>query len=384
MDKKYNLSQDEKSLLRRRRLVNQDAIQLSGKPTTNLREFFRRLFSRKITVIALAVFIGVIITAIIITATSKFGPEGTILIWDDGEQVVPKNFLIALLPPTWQDGGDVETVLSGQQLSLLDSLTSQGMIIKTSEILGPDRFRVIFNPYEYFNNPAVVANGSGANFILGTNTNGQDNWTRIWAGTLESLKLALLVAVAETIIGVGIGAYLGFHAGSRIDNYLMRLIDAISIVPVLLWFILISYLLPQGFWTLFLALTAFGWIGPVYQTRMYILRVKNLDFIRAAKTVGVPKWKLIYKYGLPQSLGRILSQFVRRVPIVIFAQASLAFLGFSNADDFNLGAIINDAKSRLENIWYLLTPTFIIFAITLSLQFVANGINDALEPKVGV
>jgi len=83
---------------------------------------------------------------------------------------------------------------------------------------------------------------------------------------------------------------------------------------------------------------------------MYTLRVKNLDFIRAAKTVGVPKYKLIYKYGLPQSLGRILSQFVRRIPIVIFAQASLAFLGFSNADDYNLGAVINDAKSHLDNI----------------------------------
>lgn len=383
---KPQLTSAEHQLLRRHTAKVDTAVQLSGQPTTNLRDFFKRLFSKKLTVISLLVFLIIVVVAIIISATSAFGPEGTILIFDQdsNSNVPPKTFLIGLLPPTWQDGGNVEKIVTGSQAQILQDLQADGMrIIGDPKVLGSDRVLITFNPYDYFANEEIIKFGLKPNFILGTNTAGQDNWTRVWAGTLQSLELALLVATVETFIGVVLGAYLGFHAGSRIDNYFMRLVDSMQMIPQLLLFILVSYLLPPGFWTLFLALTIFGWFAPLYQTRMYVLRVKNLDFIRAAKTVGVPKWKLIYKYGLPQSLGRILAQFVRRVPLVIFYQASLAFLGFSSADDFNLGAIISDAKSHLDNVWYLLTPTLLVFVITLSLQFISNGVNTALEPKVG-
>ena len=376
----YKLSKDELLLLKISKTENEEAMELSGKPTTNIRSFFKRLFSKKLTIISLFVFFGLIVTAIIISVVSQYTADSVLTISGTNKNIDPS--VTGLIPPTSRAGGNVDKIVSlSQYISLTNVHAGLTKInIVSSVVVAPDHIHVVFNPYSYLK----AATGSTQNFILGTNDAGQDNWTRVWLGTLSSLELAFLVATVETIIGVAIGAYIGFHAGSRLDNYLMRIIDTIAGVPSLLWFILISFMLPPGFWTLFIALSAVGWVGPVYQTRMYTMRVKDLDFIKAARTVGVPKWKLIYKYGLPQSLGRILSQYVKRIPVVIFAQASLAFLGFSNSADANLGAVINDAKSHLDNVWYLLTPAFILFTITLSLQFVANGVNDALDPKVGV
>ena len=373
------LTEEELGLLKLSKTKREEAMELSGKPTTNLSSFFKRLFSKKLTVVSLTLFVLLIAAAIIITIISQYTVDSVMV--DKNNTEISKN-ISALLPPTSSNGGNVDEIMTLSHFKLLQSAVANGVHINiiSSVVVAPDSIHIVFNPYEYLH----AATGNTQNFILGTNDSGQDNWTRVWFGTLNSLKLAILVATVETFIGVTLGAYIGFHAGSKLDNYLMRVVDTIAGVPSLLWFILISFMLPPGFWTLFIALSAVGWVGPVYQTRMYTMRVKDLDFIKAAKTVGVPKWKLIYKYGLPQSLGRILSQYVKRIPVVIFAQASLAFLGFSNAEDANLGAVINDAKSHLDNVWYLLTPSFILFSITLSLQFVANGVNDALDPKVGV
>ncbi|MCR8613081.1 MAG: ABC transporter permease [Mycoplasma sp.] len=371
---KYGISQNDEKLI----IINdnevKDQVQLSGKPVTNWKSFLTRFFRNKMTVISLIVFIGIIITGVVVTGISAYGPNDKVS--------AASNFIISDLPPSSTNGGWVHKVITTTQLNALYQLFGESASnhphIRDIKVLGPGWLSIEMNPYDYFN-----ATGTSHKFIIGTNAIGQDIWVRVWHGTLNSLKLALLVATVESIVGIAIGAWIGFYAGSRMDTYVMRAVDTLNGIPQLIWFILLTFMLPQGFWSLFIALVSIGWITPLYQARMFMIKVKDQDYIAAARTSGNNEAQLIFKHALPNTLGKLLSRYVSRIPSVIIIQASLAFLGLTSTVDASLGVVVNDAKSHLENIWYLLTPTLILFAITLSLQFVANGINDALDPKVG-
>ncbi|MGL5204854.1 MAG: ABC transporter permease, partial [Metamycoplasmataceae bacterium] len=229
--------------------------------------------------------------------------------------------------------------------------------------------------------------GDNSNFstILGTTQEGFDVWTRTWTATRDSLMLSLSVAFSETFIGIVIGAYLGFHAGTWIDTVLTRLIDIVKNVPSIIWFLLLVSLFKDvTFGTLFLSLVIIGWTNPVYQTRLWIITVKDQEYIMASKSIGASTNRQIFVHALPAIIGKLATTLVQRIVIVILFVSSLAFLGFIPfGGEPNLGTILNEARSQVENnIWILLLPSLILLSISLSIQFIANGLHDALDPKL--
>nr|AJN18568.1 oligopeptide ABC transporter permease protein OppC [Mycoplasma sp. Ms02] len=219
--------------------------------------------------------------------------------------------------------------------------------------------------------------------VLGTNSEGIDIWTQAWVGTWNAIKLAIIVATIQTIIGVAVGAYLGFHVGSWVDTIVMRLIDIFVSPPSLIWLLLFASLFGTSDFTLGFALVFTGWTGPVGGTRMFILTVKDEEYITASKSIGTSKIRLIYTHALPAILGKIATSFVSRIPSIILSVSSLAFLGFFKGSTANLGAILSKSASEASsNIWVLLLPSLILLSVSLSLHFIALGVHDALDPKV--
>lgn len=221
------------------------------------------------------------------------------------------------------------------------------------------------------------------NSILGTNELGIDIWTSSWVGTWNAIKLALIIATIQTIIGVAVGCYLGFHVGSWIDTIIMRLIEIFVAPPALIWLLLFASTFGTSDWTLIFALVFTGWTGAVGGTRLFIITVKDSEFITASKSVGASKARLIYKHALPAIIGKIANSYVSRIPGIIMSISSLAFLGFFKGDNTNLGALLVSAASQAgTNFWILLLPSVILLSISVSLHFMAIGLHDALDPRV--
>ncbi|WP_128008385.1 ABC transporter permease [Mycoplasma sp. ATU-Cv-508] len=355
--------------------ISQTLAEVPGQPTTNVKQVLKRFFFNPYATIALIVLTAIVLMALIVPFTSQYSEMGAI---SNG-----KSGLISFLPPNWLNGGQNIKTITGSDDSFLQDLINEG-IIDANDLqryihVGPSgEMYVSYNPWSYLNN----LDGTNHNLILGSDAVGRDIWTRLWIGTRQSLLLGLMVALVEATIGIVVGAYIGFHAGSRVDNFLMRIIEVISSVPAIIWFIVLMFIFPPSFWTMFLALVVVGWTAPVARTRVFIIKVKDSEYIKAAESIGVSQGGLIFYHALPNILGKLLVGVVLRIPAVIFTEAALAFLGLApSIQRATLGNLINDAKGYIEHWWYLLAPTMVILTITISMQLVANGLHDAFDPR---
>ncbi len=392
-----NLSPADFKLIKKSARTTQ--VTVTGKPEKAFTGFLRRFFSNPFTVIALIVFLFILMTSFIAPMVSQYSgtnpisksaailtsylPPRTI---NEGKITLPiKNntdVIVQIINRFIGEFRNAHSGISRPELSnLLGVAIGNNWTLDTSNLYHGNVGSVTFNPYVMLN----FWDHTNHQPFLGTDIMGRDIWTRLWIGTRDSIWLALTVAITETIIGVSIGAYIGYHAGTKIDTLLMRVIEILYSVPTLIWFILMIFVLPKmAFWTLFFALVSIGWMGPIASTRMFVMRIKDAEFVKSAQSIGCTQSSLIFNHILLNVLGKLAISFVRRIPLVIGMQASLAFLGLSpdpTAPD--LGNIINEAKGQIENWWYILSPTVILLVLTISLQLIATGLHDALDPRTG-
>ncbi len=348
---------------------------LSGKQKRITVDIAGRFFKNYFALVSLLVFSSIFLISIIAPAISRFGSNTAILSIDYQ--------FVSNLPPSYAPV--VTEVLTITQLEHIEKIL--GPIIDKKELTPNGDWLVTYNKYDLINATLQISNPDAGNFgtLLGTTQEGIDIWTRTWTATRDSLLLSILVAFTETAIGIVIGAYLGFHAGTWIDTVLTRIIDIIKNVPSIIWFLLLVSLFKDiNFGTLFLSLVIIGWTAPVYQTRLWIITVKDQEYILASKSIGASTNRQIFHHALPAIIGKLATSLVQRIVIVIFFISSLAFLGFiPHGGEPNLGTILNEARSQVENnVWILLLPSLILLFISLSTQFIANGLHDALDPKL--
>lgn len=403
---------------------------IAGKPKKMFVEIMKRFFTNPAVVIALAVFITILLCSILI-------PSKGLRIYEPNKKI-NAYANISMLPPLhspmfkdaydpnasvvslWREinklpGEKVNGQFLGNQIlqyfkEFEQSVKFDGEIQQLGVYNPPtgiiEGMTIEYNPYLVFKYYILKANILDAvnknqtvdeNFInqslaniptlhtlLGTTTKGADIWTTTWYATWRAIVIALIAASLQTIIGVSIGAYLGFNAGKRVDTICMRLIDIFLSLPGLIWLLLFVSIFGTNSYALIGALVITGWAGPVSTTRMFIITVKDEEYIIASKSVGAKTSRQIFYHALPAILGKIATNFVRRIPSIIMSVASLAFLGFFNENnDISLGQLlvelIGDAQ---KNIWILVLPATILLCLSLSLHFIALGVHDALDPKV--
>ena len=244
-------------------------------------------------------------------------------------------------------------------------------------IIGPFLTR-----YTYYDNHLTLINiPPSLKFWFGTDELGRDLFTRTCWGTRISLIMGISAAIIDLIIGVIWGTIAALSEGI-IDEIMMRFCDILSSLPYLLVVILLTVVLGPGMITLLIAITCIGWINMARIVRAQIYHLKNREYVTAAKVLGASSFRIIVSHLLPNSFGPIFATMTLTIPIAIFTEAFLSFLGLGiQAPIASLGVMVNDSISALRYYpWRLFFPASMIFFTMLSFNLLSDGMRDALDP----
>lgn len=220
-------------------------------------------------------------------------------------------------------------------------------------------------------------------YILGTDSLGRDNLTRLMYGTRISLLVAFVAVLVNMIIGIIYGGISGY-AGGMTDTVMMRIVDIISTIPLTLYVILIMVLLGDGMHSIIIALGTVYWVDMARVVRGQVLSLKQQEFVLAAKTIGSSTKTILFQHLIPNAMGSILVTVTMLIPSAIFMEAFLGFLGIGLQPPLaSLGTMCNDATANLRSCPYqLFIPALVICLIMFAFNFVGDGLRDALDPKL--
>jgi len=220
-------------------------------------------------------------------------------------------------------------------------------------------------------------------YWFGTDNLGRDIWTRVWIGTQVSLYIAMLAVIIDMFIGMGYGLVSGYKGG-RIDTYMQRFIEILSGIPNLVIVTLFVMVLNPGILSISLALVITGWIGMSRVVRSQVLKLKELDFILASRTLGSSTSQIIVKDLFPNIFGQVIIMSMFSIPSAIFYESFLAFIGLGLQPPMaSLGVLINDGyKSILVYPHIIISPVIVLAVLMLSFNLLADGLRDALDPKM--
>ncbi len=222
-------------------------------------------------------------------------------------------------------------------------------------------------------------------YWMGTDLNGRDLFSRIVYGTRISLTIGLLAQFIAFAIGIPLGAIAGWNGGGRIDFVVMRLVDIMSAFPNLLFAYLIMARLGAGFWNVMLAIGITSWIRICRLTRAQFLALREREFITASRALGAGTGRIIRYHLLPNALAPIVVSLTLGIPLAIFSEAALSFLGVGiNPPMPSWGQMIGrDGIANINYFWHIaLFPALMIAITMLGFTLMGDGLRDALDPRM--
>ena len=221
-----------------------------------------------------------------------------------------------------------------------------------------------------------------AEHFLGTDRFGRDVLVRIMYGGRISLAVGFSAASISLLIGVTYGAIAGYFGG-KIDMVMMRIVDALYSIPDMLYLIMITVVLGSNFQSIIIGICISSWMGMARQVRAQVMTLKEQEFSLAAFVLGASKPRILLKHLIINSMGPIIVSFSMLVPSSIFYEATLGFLGIGlSAPQASWGTLANDARAMISSqplqvVW----PVLAICLTMLALNFIGDGLGDALDPK---
>ena len=240
--------------------------------------------------------------------------------------------------------------------------------------------RYSFNTLNYYAELPNPAPPSAQN-LLGTDDRGRDVLARLLYGFRLSVMFGLALTAIGTLLGIVMGALQGYFAG-RVDITLQRLIEVWSAIPELYLLLILASMFKPSIWVLLVILSLFGWMGLSDYVRAEFLRNRQLEFVQAARALGLPRRSIILRHILPNSLTPVLAFLPFRMSAAIVALASLDFLGLGVSDSSpSLGELLAQGKNNLDA-WWIALPTFgVLVGTLLLLIFIGEALRDALDPR---
>ncbi|MFD2444703.1 oligopeptide ABC transporter permease [Bacillus sp. CGMCC 1.16607] len=221
--------------------------------------------------------------------------------------------------------------------------------------------------------------------IMGTDSMGGDVWTRILFGARISLSVALLAMICTVSIGIVYGAVSGYFGGA-VDNLMMRIVDAIQSIPVFFLLLIVAALITPSLWSTVLVLSAFGWTGMARIVRGEILSIKKRDYVEAARATGEKKSSIIFYHVLPNAIAPITVIATLDIANNILAESALSFLGLGiQPPTPSWGNMLTNAQELttvMDYIWIVLFPGSFIILTVLAVNFIGDGLRDALDPRM--
>ena len=255
-----------------------------------------------------------------------------------------------------------------------------GLII----LFGAGIFANFIAPYSYeqldLNNILAPPTLAGHHFF-GTDEIGRDYFSRVIWGIRTSEEVGVFVAVLSTFIGLIIGAIAGFYGGWG-DNLLMRFTDLVLTLPFLAILLTAAALLGQGSqWRVSIILALLFWTGTARVVRGIFLSLREKEYVEAAKAAGAGDARIMFRHILPNTLGPVVVSMTLAVATAILIEAALSFLGFGiKPPTPSLGVLVASGQTNPQQWWLTIFPGLTIVLIVLCVNFVGDGLRDALDP----
>jgi oligopeptide transport system permease protein len=219
-------------------------------------------------------------------------------------------------------------------------------------------------------------------YFFGTDSNGRDVFVRTLYGGQVSLTVGIVSTLVSLIIGTLYGATAGF-IGGRVDGAMMRFVDMLYSIPFIFFVILLTVYFGREIVYMYVAIGAVNWLDMARIVRGQTLSIKRKEYIEAAHASGVSNWRIITRHIIPNCLGPVVVYMTLTVPVVILTESFISFLGMGVQEpQSSWGTLVAEGADNLEIApWQVFGPGAVLAVTLLALNFVGDGLRDALDPK---
>ncbi|MCH1428823.1 MAG: ABC transporter permease [Alphaproteobacteria bacterium] len=218
--------------------------------------------------------------------------------------------------------------------------------------------------------------------VLGTTNRGGDVFYGVVWGARTSLKLSLIVVCLTVVVGVTIGSIAGI-VGGKVDEILMRIVDVFLSIPELIFALAIAAILGPSFTNIILALVVVFWVKYARIMRAQVIRIKQRDYVDAARVMGDSKMQIYLKDILPNSFSPVMVQATLDMGNIVLVGATLSFIGLSEAGIAEWGVLVSEGQAGISaGRWWASTfPGLMVFLWALAFNLVGDGLRDVLDPR---
>jgi oligopeptide transport system permease protein len=297
------------------------------------------------------------------------------LLVGEGEPIAPARLAPAKGRSLWDDarrrlGRNPAAMISLCVLALLVALALFGPALWVHRVDEIDKAHVAIAP--------TFANAHW----FGTDGNGRDMVARILFGLGISLAVGLIATLVAMVIGVAWGATAGYVGGVT-DEVMMRIVDVLYTLPFIFFVIILVVVFGSNIWLIFAAIGAVEWLTMARIVRGQTIALRRREFIEAARASGASTAQIIARHIAPNVLGPVIIYTTLDIPAVILAESFLSFLGLGVQEPLtSLGQLISTGAHEMERApWLLIFPSVTMFVTLLCLNFLGDGLRDALDPK---
>ncbi len=218
-------------------------------------------------------------------------------------------------------------------------------------------------------------------YWFGTDNLGRDYWCQVWYAAQISIRLALIVALGECVLGITIGCIWGYVR--RLDGFFTIIYNIINNIPTIIYMTLVALLVGQSFTIMAVSMIAFGWLTMARNVRNLVVMYRDREYNLASRCLGTPIWRVLLKNILPYLISVIILRLALSIPSTIALESTLSYLGLGlDVNTPSLGILLRNARSFFLSYPYLLIfPAVIVSIITVTFYLIGNAFSDAADPR---